>query len=389
LLNSLTDLFKSQVSRQASARLGESENSVIRGFEATVATIVAGLASKGTQAGFKQQIYEMITSPQNDPRILEDPGALAGAIGNGAREGLGSQLLSLVFGGQQGGVAELIARSSGLRSGSAAQLMNVAAPMLLAFLGKQVRDNRLDASGLWSMLQREASAAMDKLPAGVGSLLGLPAAIRPETVHPSTTRTDAGRWVTPLLICLALLGGLFWLMNRSRQQTAERQAPTTGERSRYQAETMGLVVRQLPNGVELRIPGGGFEERVLAVVSNPSRPVDPNEWIDFDRVTFQPGSATLNPESREQLSNEAKILKAYPNTHVKIGGYTDNTGDADANQRLSQARAESVRRELIALGVPADRIEAEGYGPQYPAADNATEEGRAKNRRISMRVTQK
>src|SRR5258708_3181968 len=97
VLNSLTDLFKSQVSRQVSARLGESENSVIRGFEATAATILAGLANKGTQAGFRQQIYEIVTSPQNDPRILDDPGALAGAIGNGARQGLGSQLLSLVF----------------------------------------------------------------------------------------------------------------------------------------------------------------------------------------------------------------------------------------------------------------------------------------------------
>jgi K(+)-stimulated pyrophosphate-energized sodium pump len=74
---------------------------------------------------------------------------------------------------------------------------------------------------------------------------------------------------------------------------------------------------------------------------------------------------------------------------LKIGGYTDNTGDAAANMRLSQARADSVRAELIQLGVGADRLEAQGYGDQHPVADNSTEEGRQKNRRISMRVTAK
>jgi outer membrane protein OmpA-like peptidoglycan-associated protein len=74
---------------------------------------------------------------------------------------------------------------------------------------------------------------------------------------------------------------------------------------------------------------------------------------------------------------------------VKVGGYTDNTGDPAANQKLSQDRANAVVLELVTLGIPASRLSAEGYGQQYPVADNSTDSGRAQNRRIALRVTEK
>jgi OmpA-OmpF porin, OOP family len=74
---------------------------------------------------------------------------------------------------------------------------------------------------------------------------------------------------------------------------------------------------------------------------------------------------------------------------LKIGGYTDNSGDATANVRLSQARADAVSHELVGMGVGAARLEAEGYGSQHPVADNATEEGRARNRRVALRALTK
>jgi K(+)-stimulated pyrophosphate-energized sodium pump len=117
--------------------------------------------------------------------------------------------------------------------------------------------------------------------------------------------------------------------------------------------------------------------------------VEPATWFDFDRLLFNTDSATLRPESQEQLGNIAAILKAYPNVHIKIGGYTDNSGDAQNNLNLSKDRANGVMAELIALGISPDRLEAQGYGEQFPVADNSTAEGRARNRRVSMRVTQK
>jgi len=95
------------------------------------------------------------------------------------------------------------------------------------------------------------------------------------------------------------------------------------------------------------------------------------------------------PSSMEQLKNVAAILKAYPKVALKIGGYKDNIGDPAANLELSRRRAENTRTELVTLGIDAKRLEAEGYGDKHPVADNSTEEGRQKNRRIDVRVTAK
>jgi outer membrane protein OmpA-like peptidoglycan-associated protein len=74
---------------------------------------------------------------------------------------------------------------------------------------------------------------------------------------------------------------------------------------------------------------------------------------------------------------------------IKVGGYTDSTGDAAANRRLSRERARTTMNALVALGVGQQRLEAEGYGEEHPVASNDTDEGRQRNRRIDLRVTHK
>jgi outer membrane protein OmpA-like peptidoglycan-associated protein len=113
------------------------------------------------------------------------------------------------------------------------------------------------------------------------------------------------------------------------------------------------------------------------------------DWFELDRVTFQTGSNSLTAGSADQVSNIAAIMDAFPTLRLKIGGYTDNAGDPAANLRLSDARANTVMRELIRIGVASERLTAEGYGELHPVADNNTAEGRARNRRIAFRVTQR
>ena len=147
--------------------------------------------------------------------------------------------------------------------------------------------------------------------------------------------------------------------------------------------------KKLPDGVELNIPANGVENHLIAFIDDKSKLVDKKTWFDFDRLLFETGSARLKPESREQLQNMAAILKAYPAVNLKIGGYTDNTGNAASNKKLSQQRADAAMAELTKLGVDKTRLEAEGYGQEIPIADNSTAEGRQKNRRTSVRVTKK
>ncbi len=156
------------------------------------------------------------------------------------------------------------------------------------------------------------------------------------------------------------------------------------------AASLGAMVeRTLPSLPAIRVPENGIESKLLIFITDASKAVDATTWFSFDRLEFDTASATLRPSSNEQLDAIAAILKAYPNVNLKIGGYTDNVGDDAANQKLSQARAESTMKALVDRGTAAGRLEAEGYGEQHPVATNETEEGRQRNRRIDVRITKK
>ena len=79
-----------------------------------------------------------------------------------------------------------------------------------------------------------------------------------------------------------------------------------------------------------------------------------------------------------------QLMKDAPDLVVEIQGHTDNTGDANADQVLSEQRATAVKTALTSAGIPANRLTAKGYGLTKPVADNATPEGRAKNRRVEL-----
>lgn len=101
-------------------------------------------------------------------------------------------------------------------------------------------------------------------------------------------------------------------------------------------------------------------------------------------INFDVNSAKIKPGSFPILDGAASSLMKYPNLVVEIGGHTDSTGSAALNAKLSQNRADSVKNYLVSKGVPASRMTTKGYGPSKPIADNATAEGRAKNRRIEF-----
>jgi OOP family OmpA-OmpF porin len=102
-------------------------------------------------------------------------------------------------------------------------------------------------------------------------------------------------------------------------------------------------------------------------------------------ILFDTGKSDVKPESTPTLKQIAAAFKEHPELKAEIQGHTDNVGKADANLKLSQARAEAVRRVLTTeYGVNADQITAKGYGDSKPAADNKTPEGRANNRRVEL-----
>jgi outer membrane protein OmpA-like peptidoglycan-associated protein len=108
--------------------------------------------------------------------------------------------------------------------------------------------------------------------------------------------------------------------------------------------------------------------------------------INLKGVSFKSGSNVLNESSNQRLDASIQDLKKNPDLHVIVAGHSDSRGNPDFNQALSQKRAEAVRSYLISKGVNPARLTARGYGDKQPAATNDTAEGRAKNRRVELRL---
>jgi len=107
-----------------------------------------------------------------------------------------------------------------------------------------------------------------------------------------------------------------------------------------------------------------------------------------DKITFELGSAEIQPTSYPELDKIAEILK-QKKVRVRIEGHTDDIGEAAFNQLLSEKRAESIKNYLVLKGLDPKRFETVGYGESKPIADNKTEKGRAQNRRVEFLIIEK
>jgi len=429
LLSSITERFTPEVVSRVATQLGESDTAVARALPTATTAVLASLVSKANDAGVMRQIFDIVMNRDNDASTPSDVGAtVARAVtGGSATTGLGATLLSAVLGGRANDVGAAIGRATGLtKPSSGASLLALAAPIVLGFLRHRVRQGDLGLSAFTRLLSAERESITAAVPPALRGFLdtgptpaGTARAEAPRSpASPAFARTvveeeSGNRWAWPVIGGLALATILWALFGRggvpepvtttldsaaaatrtavdstlaAGQRTFDTAAGAVGGTAR---DLGAMVKRALPGGVTLDIPERGIESKLVAFIEDTSRPVNDTTWFEFDRLNFASGSATILPESQEQLDNIAAVLKAYPTVNAKIGGYTDNTGDPAANQELSQARAESVLQALTTKGIAAKRLEAEGYGDKHPAGDNATPEGRAKNRRIALRVTAK
>lgn len=131
----------------------------------------------------------------------------------------------------------------------------------------------------------------------------------------------------------------------------------------------------------------GIEPIKSEAQKNKEAAADMVKQLNQMSIAFDTGSSSVSASSLDVLKDAAKALEAAPaGTKVEIGGYTDNVGGANANLKLSGERASAVRAKLVELGVSADMLSAKGYGEASPIADNASADGRAKNRRMEFTV---
>lgn len=118
----------------------------------------------------------------------------------------------------------------------------------------------------------------------------------------------------------------------------------------------------------------------------PLQPIEANAAIVLKNIFFDPNQYEIKPESGAELIAVVQLMKENPGLHIQINGHTDNSGKAADNKTLSENRAKAVTNYLIAKGIAQGRLTFKGFGDTQPVADNASPEGRAKNRRTELSV---
>ncbi|HKE85897.1 MAG TPA: OmpA family protein [Vicinamibacterales bacterium] len=373
----LTPTFLSRVSTQT----GESEAAVSKGFTAVMPTLLASLASRSGDSGFMSQLMNLASNTSSDPDALAR--APKPVVADANLESSTGGWLSGLTGGSVSSVTNAIARYSGVRASSATSLLSFGVPVVLGYISRLMRSDHIDGPQLAQRLQSERGSFAAALPAGFDAFLpGSWSTSRARVAEEGTWRQNAAPavayerkrsmgWLLPLAL-LAILGGLLWWAARDRSVPAGINTAIT--------DSARTLTRSLPGGAQITVPAGGMEDRLVAYLAAPSGP----RSFDFDHLEFETNSTTLTTASHAQINTIASILKAYPQARVTIAGHTDNVGDESANLQLSRGRAEAVMAALRDAGVSASAMQAQGYGSQNPVADNSTEAGRARNRRVTL-----
>ncbi len=127
-----------------------------------------------------------------------------------------------------------------------------------------------------------------------------------------------------------------------------------------------------------------MKQEVTADASSLKDEIEKTGHVAVYGIHFDTGKATIQPDSESTLKQVVALLQQNPDLKLRVEGHTDNQGSAAANQALSEKRAQAVVAWLVAQGIPANRLSAQGFGQSKPVAENSTEVGRAKNRRVEL-----
>lgn len=407
---------------KASSFLGESESGIAKAISGIVPVVIGTMnakASTGTSGA--SEILNAAKDTHNSG-IMSNLGNFFNDGGGLLNKGL--NLVKGLFGEKTNSIIDTVSSFAGIKKSSVASLLSFAAPVAAGTLGKHAAENNLNASGLASLLGGQKSSILNMIPGGLSSLVGMLGLGKIGDVISSVTGgakkatssaynyaednvSKAGgsfKWLLPLLLFLLAAVLAWWFLLGGKNGCNKSTSTVTSDTTVIAPlldDTAGIVtvtpsipetyMVKLPDGTELNAYKGGIEEKLVGFLGTEWMNLGEDSlkklWFDFDNLNFKTGSAEITEESQVQVNNLVAILKAYPNAKLKIGGYTDKTGNEAANKKLSGQRAVAVKAAIEKAGLGAQILSAEGYGSEFavfPA--DAPESDRVKDRHVSVSV---
>jgi outer membrane protein OmpA-like peptidoglycan-associated protein len=420
LVEAVKSLFTPELINKAGNYLGENESGVSKAISGIIPAIFTGLINKVSTHEGANTVAQM-AQEQNHSGIQDNVSTLFGNDGGGIMNNA-SKFIHNLFGNKTDTITSLISEFSGLKGASASSLFAMVSPLILSFLGKHAAANNLNAGGLAAVVTDQQPHVEAATPEGLElqSIIGTPAT----TDHPHHTEADTAfiesssmssgiRWLFPVLLFVLLAAAALYFYKGCNNTTPNNEHATTTEvtdtitatkavttASAGSVDSLGNYVYNLGNMVSIDLPNGAgklevgensTEAKLVHFLMDKNAMIDSakGNWFEFTNVRFNTGSSNITEESMVQLRNMVLIAKAFPAARFKIGGYTDNTGNEDTNMRLSKTRAGVVAEKIKSLGASSSVVGSDGYGSQFPIGDNATTEGKAQNRRVSVNVKAK
>lgn len=252
---------------------------------------------------------------------------------------------------------------------SRALLVLIGAALLSACAGREASESAL----------RDASSSVEKVKEDADVLRNAPK----DVVRAGESLARAER-LTSYWGTAGDVSHYAYLSQRYSQIAVEhtRQALDQERLSKLQLERQRLQLALRESKLQsVQQQGKWLEEQIVALASVDS---DRGLVMTLGDVLFDTGEAQLKPSANRTVLKLVQFLQLNPRRIVRIEGYTDSTGDKAHNLALSKARAQSVADTLIDLGIDDSRVRVEGYGDEFPVEANASERGRAKNRRVEI-----
>ena len=312
LLDSLRSLITPQVVTQTASALGETEGAISKGFTAAIPSLLGAMLSRTNDQGTMSQLFGFLNDSPDDRNVLNNVSGLLN-IGktNPSLASQSTRLLGSLLGNRQSAFEGYLAEHAGIKRSSANAILGFVSPLLMLFLGNKIRKDGLTLSSFQNLLKGRSSNIYSALPSGMSTVLGLtglndPINIPTEIPRVQEETSSFSRWVVPLLLGIGVIGLLSWFLGRSNKPEVTAQvAPEIRAPKAVDVKWPDLgayLKRSLPTKVELNIPDHGMENSLLNFIEDPTQSVDSTTWINFDRLLFESGSATLKPESRRTTS---------------------------------------------------------------------------------------
>lgn len=401
LIDSVRSVFTDDLISKFSALLNETQGNTQKAVQAAIPIVLTEVLHQAGSPDGAAKIWSLSKQAAGNDFFgqIHELGVKSGNLVTGSvLLKKGSDSSADLFAARKDMVTKEIARYSGASIASASFIAGVVSFASLDSIGRQITAGSLDAKGLALWLDTQREGIMHAIPPGleVKAPLGIHHYPREKAVRTRRNRVlSVALGVIVLFVAIFLI--FFWPHKHPDLASAASPAdtvvaapaPVRTIRDTVHSETIRV---NLPNGRVLDVYQGGMEDRLVMFLSDPNAKLHKKngDWFNFTKIGFASNSASLLLESEVQLKNIVAILAAFPKAKIKIGGYSDNTGNSTVNVRLSQQRADKIYAKLIDLDTKRSQLKgAKGYGPKYPVGDNGTTVGRNMNRRMSLDVVAK